>query len=299
MVLFTDSLSNSWGALLAVPLYLTYRSYRSFIARIEDERAQVRQLSDVQLATIESLALAIEVKDHTSQSHIQRFQVYAEGLARAAHLGDDDIRAVKTAALLHDIGNLAVPEHILGKPGALSDEEFRRLQVHPRVGAGIVASVPFPYPVALLILTHHEHWDGSGYPQGLAGASIPIGARILTAVDFFTASSPSDRPYRPARSFGEALAMLRAEAGRSLDPALVETFADILPELEQRVRELHATALAQRQVVGRAAAAGQSALEEIAGTQREAKILYEIAQALGRASGSTTPSGCWPTSCRP
>ena len=284
VVLFADSLSHSWGALFAVPLYLTYRSYQTFIARIEDERAQVRQLSDVQLATIESLALAIEVKDHTSQSHIQRFQIYADGLARAAHLGDDDIRAVKTAALLHDIGNLAVPEHILGKPGALTDEEFRRLQVHPRVGAGIVASVPFPYPVAPLILAHHEHWDGSGYPQGVAGASIPIGARILTAVDFFTALL-SDRPYRPARSFGEALAMLRAEAGKSLDPALVETFADILPELEQRVRELHATTLAQRQVVGRAAAAGETALEEIAGTHREAKTLYEIAQVLGSSLG--------------
>ena len=284
LVLFADDLTQSWGVLLAVPLYLTYRSYRSFIARIEEERAQVRQLSDVQLATIESLALAIEVKDQTSQSHIQRFQIYADGLARAARMDDDDIRAVKTAALLHDIGNLAVPEHILGKPGALTDEEFRRLQIHPRVGAGIVASVPFPYPVAPLIMAHHEHWDGSGYPLGVAGNAIPLGARILTVVDFFTALL-SDRPYRPARSFGAALAMMREEAGRTLDPALVETFADILPELEQRVSEVHAATLSRQQAVGRTRIAGDLALEDIAGTHREAKTLYEIAQVLGSSLG--------------
>ena len=241
LVLHADGWSQTWGALVAVPLYLTYRSYRAFIARIEEERAQVRQLSDVQLATIEALALAIEVKDHTSQSHIQRFQVYADGLARAMAIDDDDIRGIKTAALLHDIGNLAVPEHILGKPGALTEEEFQKLQIHPRVGADIVESVPFPYPVAPLILAHHEHWDGSGYPNGLAGDQIPLGARVLTVVDFFAALL-TDRPYRPAKSFGEAIAMLREHAGTVLDPTLVDKFLEILPELEQRVREVHATA---------------------------------------------------------
>lgn len=283
-VLYVDHMSQAWGVLLAVPLYLTYRSYRSFIARIEDERAQVRLLSDVQLATIEALALAIEVKDHTSQSHIQRFQIYAEGLARARRLEDDDVRAIKTAALLHDIGNLAVPEHILGKPGELSDEEFQRLQVHPRVGADIVGSVPFPYPVAPLILSHHEHWDGSGYPHGLAGETIPIGARILTTVDFFTALL-ADRPYRPALAIGDAVALTREHAGTTLDPGLVETFLAILPELEQRVREAHADMLSRRQVSERAGSVSENALEDIAGTHREAKALYEIAQALGSSLG--------------
>jgi diguanylate cyclase (GGDEF)-like protein len=283
-VLFVDHMSHAWGAVLAVPLYLTYRSYRAFIARIEDERAQVRLLSDVQLATIEALALAIEVKDHTSQSHIQRFQVYAEGLARAVRLDDDDVRAIRTAALLHDIGNLAVPEHILGKPGALTDEEHQRMQVHPRVGADIVGSVPFPYPVAPLILAHHEHWDGSGYPRGLAGDKIPIGARILTVVDFFTALL-ADRPYRGARSFGDAIAVMQEHAGTTLDPALVGTFVTILPELEQRVRETHATTLSRRQLNDRPAGMSESALEDIAGTHREAKVLYEIAQALGSSLG--------------
>jgi diguanylate cyclase (GGDEF)-like protein len=281
---FVDHFAQAWSALLALPLYLTYRSYRTFIARIEDERAQVRVLSEVQLATIEALALAIEVKDQTSQSHIQRFQIYAEGLSHAMQLLDDDLHAIKTAALLHDIGNLAVPEHILSKPGSLTDEEFRRLQVHPRVGADIVGSVPFPYPVAPLILSHHEHWDGSGYPCGLAGEAIPLGARILTLVDYFTAML-ADRPYRPARSFGDAIAEVRAHSGTVLDPALVDRFLAILPQLEQKVREAHAATVALHQAGERESGRTETALRDIAGTQRESKVLYEIAHALGSSLG--------------
>ena len=269
---------------VAVPLYVTYRSYREFIGRIEEERAQVRQLSDVQLATIEALALAIEVKDQTSQSQIQRFQVYAEGLARSLGIDEDDIRAIKTAALLHDIGNLAIPEHILNKEGALTDEEFRKLQIHPRVGADIVGSVPFPYPVAPLILSHHEHWDGSGYPEGLSGEAIPAGARVLTVVDYFTALL-SDRPYRAAKSFGEAISLLNEGAGTTLDPSFVARFIEILPELEQQVRLVHANTAVSRQVGGSAHAAGRNPLDDIAGAQREVKAFFEIAQALGSTLG--------------
>jgi diguanylate cyclase (GGDEF)-like protein/putative nucleotidyltransferase with HDIG domain len=276
--LFVDRFSQAWGVLVAVPLYLTYRSYRSVIARIEEERAQVRQLSDVQLATIEALALAIEVKDHTSHSHIQAFQVYAEGLAREVGAGEDEIRAIKTAALLHDIGNLAVPEYILGKPGPLTPEEFRKLQTHPRVGANIVESVPFPYPVSPLILSHHEHWDGSGYPERLAGERIPLGARVLKVVDFFTALL-ADRPYRPGRSFDRATGMLREHAGTTLDPTLVERFIAILPALHDTLQRLHASRMAT--CTGPRSTARGEALEDIADAQREAKVVHEIAQALG------------------
>ncbi|MGE3845183.1 MAG: HD-GYP domain-containing protein, partial [Vicinamibacterales bacterium] len=147
-----------WSVLVSVPAYLTYRSYRSFIDRIEDERAQVRQLADVQLATIEALALAIEVKDRTSHAQVHRMQVYAEGLARELGMPEEEIPGVKTAALLHDIGHLAVPEHILSKSGSLSFEEFERVKIHPRVGADILASVTFPYPVGPIILAHQERW---------------------------------------------------------------------------------------------------------------------------------------------
>ena len=141
--------------------------------------ATCSEVSDLHLATIEALALAIDAKDQTAQSHIRRVQVYAAGLARALGMTDNEIQGVKTAALLHDIGKLAVPEHILSKPGPLTQEEFQKIRIHPQVGAEIISGVPFPYPVAPLILSHHERWDGKGYPAGLKGEEMPLGARIL------------------------------------------------------------------------------------------------------------------------
>ena len=150
-----------WMAPLTfAPLYLTYRTYKVYMGRIEDEQRHVQQTSDLHLATIEALARAIDAKDQPTHSHIRRVQVYAAALAKAAGLSADEIQGVKTAALLHDIGKLAVPEHILSKPGPLTQEEFQKVRIHPQVGAEIIAAVPFPYPVAPLILSHHERWDG-------------------------------------------------------------------------------------------------------------------------------------------
>ena len=180
-------------------------------------------MADLHLATIEALALAIDAKDQTAQSHIRRVQVYATSIARGLGMSDTEIQGVKTAALLHDIGKLAVPEHILSKPGPLTQEEFQKIRVHPQVGAEIISAVPFPYPVAPLILSHHERWDGKGYPQGLKAEEIPLGARILSVVDYFDALT-SDRPYHKAMTPEAALALLQQEAGRALDPAVVQMF---------------------------------------------------------------------------
>jgi putative nucleotidyltransferase with HDIG domain len=221
-----------WIAPLAfAPLYLTYRTYKLYLGRVESDQRCLKQTSDLHLATIEALAQAIDAKDQMTQLHIRRVQVYAAGLARAAGLAEYEIQGVKTAALLHDIGKLAVPEHILSKPGPLTQEEFQKIRIHPQVGAEIIADVPFPYPVAPLILSHHERWDGRGYPQGLRGEAIPIGARILTIVDYFDAVT-TDRPYHRALSKENALELLRHEAGRALDPVLVPIFIDLLPALE-------------------------------------------------------------------
>src|SRR5499426_3171976 len=162
--------------------------------------------------------------------HIRRVQLYAAELAKAAGLSEAEIQGVKTAALLHDIGKLAVPEHILSKPGPLTQEEFQKIRIHPQVGAEIIAAVPFPYPVAPLILSHHERWDGKGYPQGLSGADIPMGARILSVVDYFDAVT-TERPYHKALSHESAIGLLKHEAGRALDPTLVEMFVTLLPSL--------------------------------------------------------------------
>jgi diguanylate cyclase (GGDEF)-like protein/putative nucleotidyltransferase with HDIG domain len=292
------SASGFWLApLTAAPLYLTYRTYKVYLGRIEDERRHVQQVSDLHLATIEALALAIDAKDQTAQNHIRRVQVYAAGLARALGMSDNDIHGVKTAALLHDIGKLAVPEHILSKPGPLTQEEFQKIRIHPQVGAEIIGAVPFPYPVAPLILSHHERWDGKGYQAGLKGEEIPLGARILSIVDYFDALT-SDRPYHKAMGEEAALALLQQEAGKALDPAVVEMFMSILPQLrveadnheQQTVRKLSIAASEGTQGIARPATgfsheSSKTVFEDIALAHREIYALYEIAQAMGTSLG--------------
>src|SRR5205823_14205185 len=151
-----------------------------------------------------TLALAIEAKDQNTHDHLQRVNVYAMELARDLGLSTDDTEGLRAAAVLHDIGKLAVPEHIISKPGRLTPEEFDKMKIHPIVGAEILEQVRFPYPVAPIVRSHHEKWDGTGYPDGLSGDAIPIGARILAAVDCLDALA-SDRQYRRALPLDEAM----------------------------------------------------------------------------------------------
>src|SRR5690242_2774796 len=160
-------------------------------------------------------------------------QVYAGELARALGMSETEIQGVKTASLLHDIGKLGVPEHILSKPGPLTQEEFQKIRIHPQIGAEIIGGVPFPYPVAPLILCHHERWDGKGYPRGLAGDEIPLGARILAVVDYFDALI-SHRPFHVAMTESTALKLLSEESGSAFDPRVVRTFVDLSPTLARR-----------------------------------------------------------------
>ena len=286
-----------WLALLALPpLYLTYRTYKVYLGRVEDERRHVQEMADLHLATIEALALAIDAKDQTAQTHIRRVQVYAAGLARSLGMPDNEIQGVKTAALLHDIGKLAVPEHILSKPGPLTQEEFQKIRIHPQVGAEIISAVPFPYPVAPLILSHHERWDGKGYPQGLKGDEIPLGARILSVVDYFDALT-SERPYHRAMTHEAALGLLQQEAGKALDPAVVQMFITTLPDLTEQAERLENApgrrlSLESNSERGRPAVGFQpestkatTVFEDIAHAHREIYALYEIAQTMGTSLG--------------
>jgi len=281
-----------WLPLTVAPVYLTYRTYKVYIGRIEDEQRHIQQTSDLHLATIEALARAIDAKDQTAQMHIRRVQLYAARLARAAGLTEPEIEGIKTAALLHDIGKLAVPEHILSKPGPLTHEEFQKIRVHPQVGAEIIGAVPFPYPVAPVIMSHHERWDGTGYPQGLAGDAIPIGARILTIVDYYDAVT-TERPYHDALPSESAIGLLRHEAGRALDPGLVPLFIESLPSVLAKI----ASASANRRDIepsghsggvartGLVLSPGASAFENIALAHREIYALYDIAQSMGTSLG--------------
>ena len=293
------SLVSSWWWVLPLavaPLYATYKGYKMYLGRIEDEQRHVREMADLHLATIEALALAIDAKDQTSQSHIRRVQLYAAALARALGMSENDIQGVKTAALLHDIGKLAVPEHILSKPGPLTPEEFQKIRAHPKVGADIISAVPFPYPVSPLILSHHERWDGKGYPAGLKGEEIPLGARILSVVDYFDALM-AERPYHKAMGFDAAIGLLQQEAGKGLDPKVVDKFIELLPDLQRDASTLEqampraSAHEEQPHTVGRPATgltpepAKKNVFDDIALAHREIYALYEIAQAMGTSLG--------------
>jgi diguanylate cyclase (GGDEF)-like protein len=280
------------AALLAMVLvYLTYSASLAYRRRLRRAQEHVDQTSTLHLATIEALARAIDAKDQTAQSRIRRIQLHAGRLAAAAGMSADEIQGVKTAALLHDIGQLAVPEHILSKPGPLTDEEFQKVRIHPQVGAEIIASVPFPYPVAPIILSHHERWDGNGYPHGLAGEAIPLGARILTIVDFYDAVT-AERPYHPAHSHDSAIGLMKQEAGKALDPGLTHLFIDMLPRLLEEA-DADAADAAPASVLfgqhsrtdGANAAPNSTAFENIALAHREIYALYEIAQSMGTSLG--------------
>jgi diguanylate cyclase (GGDEF)-like protein/putative nucleotidyltransferase with HDIG domain len=281
-----------WVAPLTfAPIYLTYRTYKVYMGRIEDQQRHVQQTSDLHLATLEALARAIDAKDQTTHTHIRRVQLYATALAEAVSVPPADVQGIRTAALLHDIGKLAVPEHILSKPGPLTEEEFQKIRIHPQVGAEIIATVPFPYAVAPLILSHHERWDGTGYPQGLAGDDIPIGARVLSIADYYDAVT-TERPYHKALSSDSAVSLLRQEAGRALDPVLVALFIDMLPALlaeaaaeEQRDAAPEVTEPAIGLPSSGVAPPSTSAFENIALAHREIYALYEIAQSMGTSLG--------------
>src|SRR2546427_11698293 len=210
--------------------------------------------------------MAIDAKDDVTHSHVRRVQAYAVALAHAMGIVDDEsIKAIKAAALLHDTGKLAVPEHILNKPGKLTPSEFEQMKLHVDVGADILSLVEFPYPVVPIVRGHHENWDGSGYPRGVSGENIPIGARILSVVDCYDALT-SDRPYRPALTDEAALEILRERRGKMYDPRVVDAFIAIhldvevaaaaphQPDVLQKItRSRNAPAPAIRQGPGRAA----------------------------------------------
>ncbi len=249
--------------------------------------AEQRQLSGLHMATIEALASAIDAKDKTSAEHIRRVQQFARALAREVALDEDEVQAIATAALLHDVGKLAVPEHILSKRGPLTDEEFDRIKIHPQVGFEIIEHVPFPYPVAPLVLCHHERWDGSGYPLGLRGDDIPLGARVLAVADYFD-TIMRDRPYKDGVSSETAALTLQEESGRALDPHLVSIFLGILAA--RPVEGLVAAGASSRERRdARHSPSPQpgerTAFENIAQAHQEIYSLYEIAQAIGSSLG--------------
>lgn len=233
LVYNTRTVKVQFVTAIAPLLLMLYLTYKWSNRRIEVEREKVAELNRVFLSTIEALALAIDAKDQVTHGHIRRVQRYTMALANALGVQEEkQLDALKAAALLHDTGKLAVPEYILNKPGPLTPAEFERMKVHAAVGADILKSIDFPYPVEPIVRHHHENWDGSGYPGGLKGQQIPVGARILSVVDCYDALT-SDRPYRPRYSRQHAEQVLKERRGKWYDPWVVDAFLGILDDLER------------------------------------------------------------------
>lgn len=224
---------------VTVPLLVvSYLTFKFSMSRVEDANRHMEEVGRLYLSTVETLAMAVDAKDQTTHGHIRRVQAYAVALAEEIGIRDvNEIQALQAAALLHDVGKLAVPDYILNKPGALTPAERERMKLHANVGADILSAIQFPYPVVPVVRHHHERWDGTGYPSGLAGTDIPLGARILAVVDCFDALT-SDRPYRPKLSVRDASEFLTQARGSMYDPTIVDTFVRIYPRLATRVTSL-------------------------------------------------------------
>ena len=223
---------------IIVPLLLvSYLTFKTSLGRIEDANRHLTQVNTMYLSTIETLAMAIDAKDQITHGHIRRVQRYAVGLARAVGVTDEtQIKAIEAAALLHDMGKLAIPEFILNKPGRLTSNEFDVMKQHANIGADILSSIEFPYPVVPIVRHHHESWDGSGYPDGLRGVEIPLGARVLSVVDCYDALT-SDRPYRPRLSVDDAIQVLVQRRGSMYDPLIVDKFIETQEQLSELAQE--------------------------------------------------------------
>jgi diguanylate cyclase (GGDEF)-like protein/putative nucleotidyltransferase with HDIG domain len=280
--------------LLGVPvIWATYTSYKIYFERVSEKIREADEMSRLHLVTVEALATAIDAKDQTTHGHIRRMQIYATSMGKLFNLSDDEIKALKAGALLHDIGKLAVPDHILNKPGKLTAVEFEKMKAHSVVGAQILERVNFPYPVVPIVRHHHEHWDGSGYPDGLKNEEIPLTARIITVVDCFD-STREDRPFRRGLSREEAKALLKRNSGKLFDPKVVEVFLANLPKFEA---EIAALGLGQLDYITDNSQLGSSIdtegerhinaalvpeyLDQIKNAQREVYALYEIARTFG------------------
>jgi diguanylate cyclase (GGDEF)-like protein len=285
------------GALALILLLYLPRLYKRLVEEVRREAGErlrhAESAAELNLRAVESLAIAIDAKALTTNGHVRRTQVYALGLGRLLNVSADELEALKAGALLHDVGNLAVPEYILNKPGRLSPAEFEKMKVHATVGGDIVSRVGFPYPVEDVVRYHHERWDGTGYPAGLKGERIPLVARIIAAVDFYD-STRCDRTYRAGMTREQSLALLRGKAGKSFDPAVVETFVKHVEEFDALISPTDLSEQVRAEVAETAEAAPSAAghppgtpgecsegFRSIARAQREVAALHELTQVIG------------------
>jgi diguanylate cyclase (GGDEF)-like protein/putative nucleotidyltransferase with HDIG domain len=279
-------------ALLSITIFAGAQVIYLAWSRLSAKTRETEELSRIHFATAEALATAIDAKDQTTHCHVRRVQIYAAGLGEVLGLSKSDIAALKAGALLHDIGKLAVPAHIINKPGRLTAAEFEKMKIHTTVGAQILSRVNFPYPVTPIVRHHHEQWDGLGYPDGLKAEQIPITARIISVVDCFD-SVREDRPFRRGMTRVEAIAFLLRGAGNHFDPNVVELFIKHLPRFESQIaaaglpqqlpsNETHEPfALTEVDMAQTRERGAYMAYDQIKSAHQEVYALYEIARTFG------------------
>lgn len=291
LVTYTRHLDYTYAAFytyiaFTLPLLaILYFTFSTAMGRVADTNAHLCQLNTLYMATIETLAMAIDAKDQITHGHIRRVQAYAVGLAKALGVTDEaQINAIEAASLLHDMGKLAVPEYILNKPGPLTPAEFERMKSHASVGADILSAIEFPYPVVPIVRHHHENWNGTGYPSGLAGTDIPIGARILSVVDCFDALT-SDRPYRPRLTDRDAIQILMDRRGTMYDPLIVDTFIRVHSHIVPVDRPSRLTpslsAITNAAEPPSEDTHSDRRLDEISASTDEMLTLFDLAKSLG------------------
>ncbi len=235
---------NSLVFLLTLPIAAVfYQLYSFYIDKYQRAREHIAELNKLYLQTVEALATAVDAKDRYTHGHIRRVQAYAVKLASCMGVGDEkEIMALRAGALLHDIGKIAIPEYILNKPTVLTESEFEKMKLHPAVGATMLEGIEFPFPVEPLVKSHHERWDGKGYPEGLSGSAIPLNARILSLVDCYDALT-TNRPYRAPMARSDVIEFFRRESGRPYDPAVVDAFINNVEALEREATTIEVPSL--------------------------------------------------------
>jgi putative nucleotidyltransferase with HDIG domain len=286
LVSYTRSVDLSAIGIIVPLLIISYLTHRTSLGRIEDSKRHVEQLSDLYLSTIETLAMAVDAKDQITHGHIRRVQVYALELAKLLGVKDErQLKAIEAAALLHDMGKLAIPEHILNKPGKLTGPEFEKMKLHADIGADLLSAVKFPYPVVPIVRHHHEQWSGKGYPSGIAGTDIPLGARILAVVDCFDALT-SDRPYRPRLTTEEAFAIILEARGSLYDPLVVDAFLTAYPHIAPSAMKAGAEATSLMRISDVSDQGPTSPLQQIRASATETSVIEAYRDRVGAARTS-------------
>jgi diguanylate cyclase (GGDEF)-like protein/putative nucleotidyltransferase with HDIG domain len=270
----------AFGWVVLAVTAVSHLAYRIYSERLEQKVKEIVEASRIHLATVEALATAIDARDQVGRGHVRRTQIYAVGIGEMMGLPYEDIQALRTGALLHDIGKLAVPDHILNKPGRLTPAEMEKIKIHASVGASILEAIGFSEPVIPTIKYHHESWDGTGYPEGLKAKKIPLTARILSVADAYDTLRGA-RPYRAAVTREEARRFLVNGAGTQFDPTVVDIFCRNLAQFEDRILKedlaYEFDSVAEEESF-KAAGESKSYIEQIKRANREVFTLYELAR---------------------